>query len=255
MAIRHIHTDTHTDMTDKLTYTFLGQGQACMSRSSMYVKHVCQGSRQSLLLDSSHKEKGINMNVKMNGSNELYIENGFEGKLLRNFKEFEVVTSLTITKENFSIIGRTITENNILLLLENSSKEQFSATVQAQKTGQDNLVLKFGNRVKINLDFYELVISRNGKYLSDKSKQRILQGFEVPMTEEEREERRIKNLYLEFVEYETKERFIHPEQVQSFELWLSYTYPRQLAREKEKASQGNIQELKDKLEGKKTVKA
>lgn len=255
MAIRHIHTDTHTDMTDKLTYTFLGRGQACMSRSSMYVKHVCQGSRQSLLLDSSHKEKGINMNVKMNGSNELYIENGFEGKLLRNFKEFEVVTSLTITKENFSIIGRTITENNILLLLENSSKEQFSATVQAQKTGQDNLVLKFGNRVKINLDFYELVISRNGKYLSDKSKQRILQGFEVPMTEEEREERRIKNLYLEFVEYETKERFIHPEQVQSFELWLSYTYPRQLAREKEKASQGNMQELKDKLEGKKPIKA
>jgi sulfur relay (sulfurtransferase) DsrF/TusC family protein len=77
----------------------------------------------------------------------------------------------------------------------------------------------------------------------------------VPMTEEEREERRVQGLYKDFVSYEISERFIHPENVQSFELWLSYTYPRQLAREKEKATQVDISKLKEALEGKKTVKA
>lgn len=254
MAIRHIHTNTYTDKTDKLTYTFLGQGQACMSRSSMYVKGTCQGDIQSMSLNVSREEKVINMNVKMNGSNELYLENGFEGKLLRVFKDFENVTSLTITKENFMILGRIVTDSNILVLLENSSKEQFSATIQANKTGQDLTVLKFGNRVKINLDFYEIVIARNGKYLSDKAKQRILSGFDVPMTEEEREERRVKALYKDFADYEVNERFIHPENVQSFELWLSYTYPRQLAKEKAKLESVNVDALQEKLNGKKAVK-
>lgn len=57
MAIRHIHTDIHTDMTDKIDYTFLGQGQGNRSRSSMYVKHVCQGSIQSILPSNGCKEK------------------------------------------------------------------------------------------------------------------------------------------------------------------------------------------------------
>ena len=255
MAIRHIHTDTHTDMTDKLTYTFLGQGQACMSRSSLYVKGICQGSIQSILPSNGCKEKGINMNVKMNGSNELYIENGFQGKLLRSFKDFETVTSLTVTKEVFQILGRTVTDKSILLLLENANREKFSATVQAYKINQDEMVLKFANRVQINLDFYTMVISRNGKYLSDKDKQIILKGFDVPMTEEEREERRVQGLYKDFVSYEVNERFIHPENVQSFELWLSYTYPRQLAKEKAKLETLNVDDLQEKLNGIKAVKA
>jgi NhaP-type Na+/H+ and K+/H+ antiporter len=127
--------------------------------------------------------------------------------------------------------------------------------VQAYKINQDEMVLKFANRIPLNLDFYTMVISRNGKYLSDKDKQIILKGFDVPMTEEEREERRVQGLYKDFVSYEISERFIHPENVQSFELWLSYTYPRQLAREKEKATQVDISKLKEALEGKKTVKA
>lgn len=252
MAIRTIQTK-QADMANKLDYTFLGQGQANRSRSGLLVKGTGQGSIQSISLNGSCKDKVINMNVKMNGSNELYIDNGFEGKLLRVFKDFENVTSLTITKENFTILGRVVTDSNILVLLENSSKEQFSATIQANKTGQDLTVLKFGNRVKINLDFYEIVIARNGKYLSDKSKQRILTGFDVPMTEEEREERRIKALYKDFVDYEVNERFIHPENVQSFELWLSYTYPRQLAKEKAKLENVSIDQLKEKLAGKKPV--
>ena len=77
-----------------------------------------------------------------------------------------------------------------------------------------------------------MVITRNGKYLSDKSKDRILAGFDVPMTLEEIEERRVKGLYKDFVDTEINDRFIHPDNVQSFELWLSYTYPRQLARQK-----------------------
>lgn len=195
------------------------------------------------------------MNVKIDGSNQLFIENGFEGKLLRVFKDFETVTSLTITKENFQILGRIITDSSILVLLENGSKEQYSITIQAIKVGQDLTVLKYNNRVKINLDFYEMVIARNGKYLSDKAKQRILKGFDVPMTDEEKEERRLQGLYKDFVDYEIKERFIHPEQVQSFELWLSYTYPRQLAREKAKLENVSIDDLQEKLNGKKAVKA
>lgn len=213
-------------------YTFLGQGQGGRSRSSIQVKGIGQGILQSRMLNICHKETVNNMNVKMNGSNELYKENGFEGKLLRNFKDFEVVTSLTISKEVFKVIGRVVTEKSIMVQLENSSKEQFSATVQAYKLGQDDLVLKFGNRVSINLDFYEMVITRNGKYLSDKSKDRIMAGFDVPMTLEEIEERRVKGLYKDFVDTEINDRFIHPDNVQSFELWLSYTYPRQLARQK-----------------------
>lgn len=215
-----------------LDYAFLGQGQGSRSRSSIQVKGIGQGILQSRILNICHKETVNNMNVKMNGSNELYKENGFEGKLLRNFKDFEVVTSLTISKEVFQVIGRVVTEKSIMVLLENSSKEQFSATVQAYKLGQDDLVLKFGNRVSINLDFYEMVITRNGKYLSDKSKDRIMAGFDVPMTLEEIEERRVKGLYKDFVDTEINDRFIHPDNVQSFELWLSYTYPRQLARQK-----------------------
>lgn len=211
--------------------TFLGRGQGNTSRSSVYVQGTGQGGIQSML-PNCHKEKVNSMNVKMNGSNELYRENGFEGKLLRNFKDFEVVTSLTISKEVFQIIGRVVTDKAIMVLLENSSKEQFAATIQAYKLGQDDLVLKFGNRVSINLDFYEMVIARNGKYLSDKSKDRITAGFDVPMTDEEIEERRVKGLYKDFMDTEINERFIHPENVQSFELWLSYTYPRQLARQK-----------------------
>ena len=255
MAIRHIHTNTYTDKTDKLTYTFLGQGQACMSGSSLYVKVVCQGSIQSILPSNGYKEKVIAMNAKMNGSNELYIENGFQGRLLRNFREFETVTSLTVTKEVFQILGRTVTEKSILLLLENANREKFSATVQAYKINQDEMVLKFANRISLNLDFYTMVISRNGKYLSDKDKQMILKGFDVPMTEEEREERRVQGLYKDFVSYEVNERFIHPENVQSFELWLSYTYPRQLAKEKAKLEAMNVDELQEKLNGKKAVKA
>ena len=75
------------------------------------------------------------------------------------------------------------------------------------------------------------------------------------MTDEEREERRVKALYKDFVDYEVNERFIHPENVQSFELWLSYTYPRQLAKEKAKLENASIDQLKEKLEGKKAVKA
>lgn len=254
MAIRHIHTNTYTDKTDKLTYTFLGQGQACMSGSSLYVKVVCQGSIQSILPSNGCKEKVIAMNAKMNGSNELYIENGFQGRLLRNFREFETVTSLTVTKEVFQILGRTVTEKSILLLLENANREKFSATVQAYKINQDEMVLKFANRISLNLDFYTMVISRNGKYLSDKDKQIILKGFDVPMTEEEREERRVQGLYKDFVSYEVNERFIHPENVQSFELWLSYTYPRQLAKEKAKLESVNVDALQEKLNGKKAVK-
>ncbi len=254
MAIRTLRTK-QADMTNKLDYTFLGQGQACMSRSSSLVKGIGQGDIQSMSLNVSRKEKVINMNVKMNGSNELYIENGFQGKLLRNFKDFEIVTSLTVTKEVFQILGRTVTEKSILLLLENANREKFSATVQAYKINQDEMVLKFANRIPLNLDFYTMVISRNGKYLSDKDKQIILKGFDVPMTEEEREERRVQGLYKDFVSYEVNERFIHPENVQSFELWLSYTYPRQLAKEKAKLENASIDDLQEKLNGKKAVKA
>ena len=254
MAIRTTQTK-QADMTNKLDYTFLGQGQACMSRSSSLVKGIGQGDIQSMSLNVSRKEKVINMNVKMNGSNELYIENGFQGKLLRNFKDFEIVTSLTVTKEVFQILGRTVTEKSILLLLENANREKFSATVQAYKINQDEMVLKFANRISLNLDFYTMVISRNGKYLSDKDKQIILKGFDVPMTDEEKEERRIQGLYKDFVDYEVNERFIHPENVQSFELWLSYTYPRQLAKEKAKLENASIDDLQEKLNGKKAVKA
>ncbi len=254
MAIRTIQTK-QADMTNKLDYTFLGQGQANRSRSSSLVKGIGQGDIQSMSFNVSRKEKVINMNVKMNGSNELYIENGFQGKLLRNFKDFEIVTSLTVTKEVFQILGRTVTEKSILLLLENANREKFSATVQAYKINQDEMVLKFANRIPLNLDFYTMVISRNGKYLSDKDKQIILKGFDVPMTDEEKEERRIQGLYKDFVDYEVNERFIHPENVQSFELWLSYTYPRQLAKEKAKLENASIDDLQEKLSGKKAVKA
>lgn len=253
MTVLPIHANTDFKAF-YLGYAFLGQGQGNRSRSRVYVKVTGQGIIQSILLDNCHKEKVINMNVKMNGSNELYKENGFEGKLLRNFKDFETVTSLTVTKEVFQVIGRTVTDKSILLLLENSNREKFSATVQAYKINQDEMVLKFANRVQINLDFYTMVISRNGKYLSDKDKQRILAGFEVPMTEEEKEERRVKGLYKDFVDSEINDRFIHPEQVQSYELWLSYTYPRQLAREKAKLEAMNVDELQEKLNGKKAVK-
>ena len=172
------------------------------------------------------------MNAKINGSNELFTENGFEGKFLRNLKDFELITSLTITKERYQIIGRIVRSNRILVILEKGN-EKFTCTIQPIVV-DGLLVLKYGNKVQVDREFIHLLACLDAKYYTQKEKDRLLEASNVPMTLEEIEERRIQELYRNWVHIQVNDNFIEPSQVSEFDSWLRYTYPKMALAEQKK---------------------
>jgi hypothetical protein len=194
------------------------------------------------------------MQAKLNEKSLLGIREGGKDILLRNYKEFEKIDSIQIGKDTFRITARMeISEDlnsRIHLQLMDYSNRVFTASVIPSSDGK-NTFLKFGNKMLGNPSLFLMNLLPTIHLLTDLEKAEIMKGLSRELTESEKEEKRISELYNTWFIDQVNIQKRSPSKIESKSEWYETVYQSVL----EEMEVKKIQEKERSRNGKKELVA